>query len=266
MNDYEKLQIREINNWQNLEPNMFSQLLVSTTLPFSWLIQKIIPNKIMNSVIEGINEMGNRFADQDDIIRKGDVQVIADLKHKDLELSDQLAGSVDKWAIGLAVVEGAATGAGGFLSITVDIPLIITLAFRTIHKVGLCYGYEYNSDIDKQYICSILSASGANSVSEKAAALTALRSLASISTTQTVETLAEKSARKKIANESTIITLKKLSHQLGINFSKRKALQLLPAVGAIVGGSVNGWFISDVANAARRSFQQRWLDEKYAKN
>ena len=65
----------------------------------------------------------------------------------------------------------------------------------------------------------------------------------------------------QFSKEAVILSLEKLSTQLGINITERKILQTIPAIGAVVGGSVNGWFLNDVAWAARRGFQERWLIE-----
>jgi hypothetical protein len=46
---------------------------------------------------------------------------------------------------------------------------------------------------------------------------------------------------------------------LGINITKRKALQAIPVIGAGVGASLNGWYIKEVGWAARRAFQERWF-------
>ena len=39
----------------------------------------------------------------------------------------------------------------------------------------------------------------------------------------------------------------------------RKAASVVPVMGAVVGGSVNAWYIYDVARVARYCFQERWL-------
>jgi hypothetical protein len=75
--------------------------------------------------------------------------------------------------------------------------------------------------------------------------------------------MAERAAQKSISKEGAVIALKKLLKQLGINLTKRKALAAIPIIGAIVGGSVNGWYIKEVGWAARRCFQERWLIDNH---
>lgn len=41
--------------------------------------------------------------------------------------------------------------------------------------------------------------------------------------------------------------------------TKRKTLQTIPIIGAGVGAAMNIAFVQDVAWAARRTFQERWL-------
>ena len=78
---------------------------------------------------------------------------------------------------------------------------------------------------------------------------------------QTLKTVAQKAAAQQLGKEAVLISMNNLARQLGLNITKRKALQAIPAIGALVGGSVNAWFINDVSWAARRAFQERWLIE-----
>jgi len=71
----------------------------------------------------------------------------------------------------------------------------------------------------------------------------------------------EKALERQLAKEAVMIGVKNLGRQLGINITERKILLAIPAIGAVVGASVNGWFINDVSWAARRAFQERWLIE-----
>lgn len=71
--------------------------------------------------------------------------------------------------------------------------------------------------------------------------------------------MTEKAVERQLAKETVTIGVKNLGRQLGINITERKILQAIPAIGAVVGAAVNGWFINDVGWAARRAFQERWL-------
>ena len=116
---------------------------------------------------------------------------------------------------------------------------------------------------DKEFILGIVSASGANSIKEKVAALTLLRSIEVSIAKETWKILAEKAAQQQLGKEAGIIALRNLAKQLGINITKRKALSAIPFIGAAIGGSVNGWYIKEVGWAARRSFQERWLIDNH---
>ena len=192
-------------------------------------------------------------------MRKGGVSEIDALRTKDLKLSDKLANEVHNWAIGIASTEGVGSGIWGIYGLILDIPFIITFALRTIHKIGLCYGYRSKDEKGKQLILALLSAAGANTVSEKADAVKMLQVIDIMIAKQTLKTVTEKAVERQLAKEAVIISMKNLGRQLGINISERKVMQAIPAIGAVVGASVNGWFINDVGWAARRAFQERWL-------
>ena len=140
------------------------------------------------------------------------------------------------------------------------------LALRTIHKIGLCYGYECRSDMDKNFALGILSVSGANSMSQKIEALETLRLIKLTIAKQDWKIITGKAAGRQLSKEGGIIVIRNLTKQLGMNITKRKAMQAVPVIGAVVGASVNGWYLKDLGWTARRSFQERWLvDNKKVK-
>ncbi|MBB3263870.1 DNA-binding transcriptional regulator YhcF (GntR family) [Azospirillum sp. OGB3] len=74
--------------------------------------------------------------------------------------------------------------------------------------------------------------------------------------------MAEVAAEQTLSREAALVALRSLAKQLGINLTKRKALQAIPIIGAGVGAAVNGSYIRDVGWAARRAYQERWLADK----
>ncbi len=76
----------------------------------------------------------------------------------------------------------------------------------------------------------------------------------------------KKGAEAAMSKEGVVLAIKNLSKQLGINLTKRKALQAIPVIGTAVGASVNSVYIKDIGWAARRTYQELWLKQKYPDN
>jgi len=263
---YAREQLKAIEAWKKEEPGVISKAFGLVVEPLAWLVRKVVPEVAIRGALDFSNAMAEWLTDTADICRDGQIERIEQLRGKDLVLSDKLANEVHNWAIGIAIAEGGGTGVFGILGAPVDVPAIITLALRTIHKIGICYGYECTTRLDKQFVLGVLAASGSNSVEEKVAALAALRvievQLANVTWKKMTEKAAEAAAAKQLSKEGAIIGVRNLAKQLGINITKRRALAAIPVIGAAVGGSVNGWYVKEVGWAARHLFQERWLIEK----
>jgi len=260
---YERKEALAIREWKEEEPGVLDKAFGVALQPLAWLLRAVVPESAVRAVLDAVNALAERLTDTADIKRDGGVANIIELRSKDLELSDGMANEVHNWAILAGTSEGAGTGVFGILTAPIDIPAILTIAIRTIHKIGLCYGYECTSQEDKQFVLGILAASGANEVAEKVAALTVLRSIQIALTKQTWKLMAQKAAQTQFSKEAAIIAVRNLAKQLGINLTKRKALAAIPVIGAVVGGSVNGWYVKEVGWAARRIFQERWLVDNH---
>lgn len=261
MTEYESKQVSAIEAWKREEPSVVSQTIGTVLKPVSWLMERIIPSKAIEGALTLSNTAAECLADKGDILRDGRVSSIGDLKTKSLELSDELANSVHNWAIGVASAEGGAAGAFGLAGMAVDIPTLITLCLREIHKIGLCYGFECKTEMDQRFVLGVLSVAGANSVKEKNMSLLTLKQISTMLTKMTWKKITEAAAKNKYGLAALIVLIKQLAKQLGINVTKRKALQAIPILGAGVGAAMNASMLRDVGWAARRSFQERWLME-----
>lgn len=256
---YERNQLVKISEFKNEKPSVISEGIGQVLRPISWTAEKIIPEAAIRGALEFSNSAAKWLTDVDDIKRDAGVSEISQLRSMNLETCDKLADEVHNWAIGIATAEGGVTGATGVFGMGVDIPTIITLALRTIHKIGVCYGYEAKTELDNQFVLAIMSASGANSIGEKESALLLLKNIQQTILKQSWKMMAEKAAQQQLGKEAGIIAIKNLAKQLGINITKRKALQMIPVLGAAIGASVNGVYIKEVGWAARRMFQEKWL-------
>lgn len=255
---YEQEQLAAIHAWKTEQPSMAGRALIKLLAPAVFVVDRVVPLSAMEGIIERARWAGQKLTDVDDVLKEAGVGSVEELRALPLERCDELAASVHRWAIGLAAGEGAATGAAGFVGIALDIPAAMALAFRTIYKIGVCYGYR-PEEMPEELVHGILAASGANTMQEKLAALAYLQAIRATLTQQSWRMLATRAAEHTFSREGAIIAARSLARQLGINLTKRKALQAIPVIGAVVGASVNGWYMRDVATSARRAFQERWF-------
>lgn len=260
MNDYEKQQMQAIEEWKAQEPSVVSQAAGFVFKPLSWFVEKVVPQKALEGALTAANKVAEMATDKSDILRDGAVSDIKELQTKELQLSDKLAAEVSNWAMGIAGAEGVATGSVGLPGMVVDIPALITFSLRTIHKIGLCYGFESKSEEDTMFVYQVMSVAGANTVKEKVAALAIIKSINVMIAKQTWKKIAEEAAANKIGKAALVMAVKTIAKQLGINITRRKALQAIPMIGGAVGAAMNVAFINDITCAARRSFQARWLE------
>lgn len=260
---YEKKQLKAIMDFKAEEPGVVGKTFGIVIEPLAWLIKKVVPEAAIRGALSMSNRAAKWMTDTKDVIRDGAVESVDELRHKNLELSDNLADEVHNWAIGVAVVEGAGAGTFGLPGMAADIPALITLSLRTIHKIGVCYGFESNTPENEQFALGILAVAGANTIEEKVTAMTTLRVMEVILTNQTWKKISEAAAKSQFSKEAALFTTKVLAKQLGVNITKRKALAAIPLIGSLIGGSVNGWYVKEVGWAARRIFQERWLMENH---
>ena len=260
--DYLMQQYALIKAWENEEPGVVSKTFGKLLSPVGKLISVVVPEKVIESAINAANAAAQYLTDTADVLRDGNVESIEELRTKDLKLCDQMADSVHNWAIGIATAEGAAGGFVGLPGLAADIPFITTLALRTIHKIGVCYGYmadASNAEEEKAFVLGVLATANASTLGEKASFILGLKQ---------ISLLIQRNAWKKLAEMGTanflaksIVSVRQAAKLIGVNLTKRKASQSIPFIGGAVGAALNASFINDIAWAARRSYQRRWLED-----
>lgn len=243
--------IREIRNWRSEGPGVVAVALGYVAVPVTWLVQTLVPTAAIEGLLDGL-----------DWLAKSAVSGASAKNPDDLQQCDAAANSTINWAIAAAAAEGGAAGFFGLFTLPLDIPAVIGLALRTVRQIGAEYGYSEDTEGERQFAFSVLRASGANSQAEKAEALLAMHLLLVALQQQAWKAMAEKAAVQAISVEGALTAVRALARQLGINLTKRKALAAIPGIGAVVGASVNGWYIRDVGVAAQRLYQERWLRDR----
>lgn len=259
VSDYEKKQIEAIQKYENQEPSVAAQAMDFVMAPIGWLVNQVIPESAIEGAIRGSDWLAQQTIDETSVIKTYGVTGLHEIRSLALRKLDEDADSVHNWAVGVAAGEGGAAGWFGILSAPVDVPFTISLALRTIRRIGLSYGYSISDELERQFVLGILSEAGANNQAQKAAALATLRALQVQLVRQAWKGMAQRAAANRFSRDGAMIAIRELAKQLGVNLTKRKALAAIPVLGAGVGACVNAVYVGDIGWAARRAYQRRWL-------
>ncbi len=260
LTDYEARQVAGIVAWKTAEPGRLARVLTFLTRPLAWLAHLIIPERVIRHTLELGRAVAQRLTDQRFVLRRARLSSLDELARLDLESVDRLAVDVQRRSICLAATQGALAGALGLPGVFLDIPIVIAIALRTVHRVGLCYGFDVRGDADVQYVHGILAAAGANTRMEKNAAVCLIQSVNKVVFRRAW--VSEGAAALNLGEAGANVAFRTLSRQLGVNLSRRQAFSVVPVLGAVIAAVSNAIWIRHVGWAARRSFQERWLLER----
>jgi len=260
---------QEIRLWESQKPGVISSISSIVLKPAEVAIEKLTPasvQKAVTSAVEGFLRSAGRAAgltfNAKKILSARSKQIgkTRSLARK-LEGCDKLAGTYWSRNIVYAAGEGAATGAAGFAGLAADIPLLLTLAMRQIQEIGTSYGYDVSQPMEADYALQVLQIGATAQSGVKLQFLIALK--------QTEQTLLKISWKKMnaqraaqaLGKEAGLATIRQFAKTLGIQLTKRKALQLIPVIGALIGASFNGVFLNDVGRSAYMSYRRRFIAE-----
>ncbi len=236
---YEADQVEDIALWKSEPPNPLSEIWTMMVVPVAALIEKVVPNFLVQFAIERAYDVSALLANRNDILKQAGINELSELHNRPLDECDRLAKRVGLIAESVATLEGAATGFGGIWTTALDVPLVFGLALRTIIKVGHCYGYELDQEKDRPFVLGVLLVASSGSLGTRRERLSQLRELEDF-------LLAE-----------TQIDL--LGQEILSFLFQLEIFEDVPGIGAITGGLINLAFLQSVELTARRVFQERWL-------
>lgn len=239
LTDYEAGQVDQIAAWKSQPPNPIAELWKTITTPGASALEKVIPSRVVEKAIARMDTAADLMAGQEHVKRRAGVTDLAELRDRPLQDCDEVAWRDQVGAQFVATVEGAATGAGGVWTTLIDIPLLFTLAVRTIRRIGHCYGYALEGPQGRAFVLGVLVAALSGSLEIRRRRLERLRD---------VEDLLIEETEEDILVEEIVSFIFQL-----------EVFEDVPGVGAISGAALNVAFMNRVNQTARRVFQERWL-------
>ncbi len=148
-------------------------------------------------------------------------------------LDDIAAGTV-RAGMKLAAAEGAGLGLFGLITVVPDLSILAGITMRTIQKLSLIYGFEYNTD------------------EEVADLWVAAASAAGVD-------LGRELLEKEVVNRFVPKVISRIALQGGAEVTEKLAARLIPVVSSAIGAGLNFYFVRAWGERAQRHFREKHL-------
>jgi hypothetical protein len=266
---YDDRSLKEIHEWKNPELGWFGQAMRVINWPLDKAGDLVLATPGVGDVIKlsiqgliGVcNDMAQwsvqketiysefRKAGHDGIKKESDV---FDIKLEDV---DKIVGWLDAKYKGIALAEGAGTGALGLPGIPADLVALISLNLRAIGEYATYYGFNVNSQEERLFAMNVLGLASSPTDASKGLAMAQLVRIA--------QDVAKKRTWKELEKHAFVQVFQQIAKAIGIRLTKAKLSQVIPVAGAAVGGGFNAYFTSKVCEAAYYLYRERFLAHKY---
>ena len=147
---------------------------------------------------------------------------------------DAVADSVIRGGMKLAAAEGAGFGLGGLITIFPDLGILSAITMRTIQKLSLLYGFQFNTDdeIAELWIAAA-SAAGVD--------------------------ISRELIEKEVVNRFVPKVIQRIAARASTEVVEKWAGRVIPLASSAIGAALNYWFVRAWGERAKAHFRQRHL-------
>src|SRR4051794_11249926 len=147
---------------------------------------------------------------------------------------DTVADSIIRGGMKVAAVEGAGFGLGGLMTIVPDLGVLSAITMRTIQKLSLLYGFEFNTD------------------DEIAELWVAAASAAGVD-------ISRELLEKEVINKFVPRVIQRIAAKASAEVVEKWAGRVIPLASSAIGAGLNYWFVRAWGERARAHFRERHL-------
>lgn len=150
---------------------------------------------------------------------------------------DVVADEIIRSGMKLAAVEGAGFGLGGLITIFPDLGILSAITMRTIQKLSLVYGFQFNTDheIAELWIAAA-SAAGVD--------------------------ISRELLEKEVVNKFVPRVIQRIAARASTEVVEKWAGRVIPLASSAIGAALNYWFVRAWGQRAKAHFRQRHLQHR----
>ena len=269
MNEYEAQALHAIHAWKTAERSWFGRASELAGRPFDLAGEAALrvpgAGKLLEQGIGGMVSLLNEAAHwsvrpdaiHEEYRRAGSVDVRegTDVQRLGLHAVDRVIGTLSVKYRTAAALEGTTAGMIGLPGIPADVIALTAVNLRAIGEYATYCGFDLASQREKLCALHIMSLASSRSRQGEGLALSQLARIA--------QDAAQRRAWDDLEKHVLATILQRVARALGARLTKAKMAQLLPAVGALVGGGFNARFTGRVCDVAYFLYRERFLAKKY---
>ncbi len=154
-----------------------------------------------------------------------------------VEQLDDLATQTVRSGMKMAAAQGAGFGLGGLLTVVPDFSVLAAVTMRTIQKLSLIYGFQYNSD------------------EEMADLWVAAASAAGVD-------ISRELLEKTVINKFVQKVIQRIAASLSAEMAEKMVARAVPIASSAVGAMLNYYFVRAWGRRAIRHFREKHLAER----
>jgi hypothetical protein len=147
---------------------------------------------------------------------------------------DAVADDVIRGGMKVAAVEGAGFGLGGLITILPDLGILSAITMRTIQKLSLVYGFQFNTD------------------GEIAELWVAAASAAGVD-------ISRELIEKEVVNRFVPRVIQRIAARASAEVVEKWAGRMIPLASSAIGAGLNYWFVRAWGERAKAHFRARHL-------
>lgn len=236
MNDYETLVLAELAVWE-LKMQRSPSLIGTLSKKIQDRVNQAIPDKIHKAITSAIKQMTRA------VIFGAQITTPAVPLNMSLEERENSIRKRIEFYRKTAAVEGAITGAGGFILGLADFPLWLTLKIKLLYEIAGLYGYDIKNYKERIYILHIFKLTFSSEETRN----------------KTYAVMANwKNEEEKLPSDINSFDWKSFQQEYRDYIDMAKLLQLVPVIGAAVGAYVNHRLTNKLGVTAMNAYRLRW--------
>src|ERR1700686_713860 len=147
---------------------------------------------------------------------------------------DAVADSIIRGGMKVAAIEGAGFGLGGLVTIVPDLGILSAITMRTIQKLSLIYGFQFNTD------------------EEIAELWVAAASAAGVD-------ISRELLEKEVINKFVPRVIQRIAAKGRAEREEQWAGRVIPLASSAIGAGLNYWFVRAWGQRAKMHFRDRHL-------